>query len=144
MSWTLKMVDGDQVRLSSNTGYEQVTGLDKLKQECEMVLTTEIRRNGIGSSLDEIIGRSVDGEPDLGWSSLAMFQFQQRVRDGLSRYRYVQRNFQFSRRTPKELLSDFSPVNIWADEDDPRNFRWRVDFFTLGNLPTFSLEGSTR
>lgn len=144
MSWTLKVVDGDVVRLASNTGYERVTGKDKLKQDCRMILTTGKRRDGIGADLDEIIGRSVDGEPDLGWSSPALFQFHQRVRNSLSRYRYMQRNFQFSRRTPQELLSSFSPVHVWADGTDPRNFRWRVDFFTMGNLPAFALEGTTR
>jgi len=144
MSWTFKIVDGDVVRLSSNVGYERVTGKDKMKQEVTMVLTTDRRGNGIGASLDEIIGRSVDGEPDLGWSSPALFQFQQRVRSALSRYRYAQRNFQFSRRTPLELLSEFSPVHVWVDTTDPRKFRWRVDFFTMGSLPAFSLGGMTR
>lgn len=144
MSWTLKVENGDVVRLASNTGYEAVRGKDKLRQDAKMVLTTGTRRDGIGANLDEIVGRSVDGEPDLGWSSPALFQFQQRVRNSLSRYRFMQRNYQFNRRTPQELMSSFSPVNIWVDETDPRKFRWRVDFFTLGNRPAFSLGGTTR
>jgi len=73
-----------------------------------------------------------------------MFQFQMLVKDALDRYRYVQRNFQYSRRTFKELLDDFSPVQIWGDTTDPRVFRWRVDFFSVGNLPNFALGGTTR
>jgi hypothetical protein len=144
MSWTFKVVKGDIVRKPVNNGYDSVTGLDKLRQECRMVLTSGVRRSGIGTGLERILGRTTDNEPDLGWSSPPMLQFQQWVRDGLSRYRYVQRNFQFSRRTPAELLDDFSPVQIWMDGTDPRVFRWRVDFYTLGKLPNFALGGTTR
>jgi len=143
VSWTWEIVKGDMVRLPFNNGYERVTGGDKLKQDCEMVLTTKVRANGLGTSLDDTIGTSVDGEPTKGNGMPALFQFQTKLRNGLSRYRYLQRNFQFNRRTPSELLDDFSPVQIWQDGSDPRSFRWKVDLFTLGKLPNFSLGGTT-
>jgi len=144
MSWTLKIVNGDAVRKFSNNGYDSVTGLDKLKQECRMVLTTGVRASGLGSGLERILGRDVDGEPDLSSTMPVMFQFQLYIRDALNRYRYIQKSFQFSRRSPKELLDDFSPVQVWGDTTDPRVFRWRVDFFSVGNLPNFALGGTTR
>jgi hypothetical protein len=144
MSWTLKVVNGDVVRKFSNNGYDRVTDLDKLKQECRMILTTDIRPSGLGASLRQAVGRSTDGEPSPVGSTPLMFQFQMLVKDALDRYRYVQRNFQYSRRTFKELLDDFSPVQIWGDTTDPRVFRWRVDFFSVGNLPNFALGGTTR
>lgn len=144
MAWTLKIENGDVVRTPANNGYYTVTGLDKLKQECKMVLTTGVRTSGLGTGLNRILGRTGDNEPDVGWGAPVMLQFQQWVRDGLSRYRYIQRNYQFSRRLPTELLDDFSPVRVWSDSTDPRVFRWRVDFFTLGRLPNFALGGTTR
>ena len=110
-----------------------------------MVLTTDIRRDGVGAGLNRILGNNEDREePDLAWRTPAMLQFQQYVRNGLSRYRYMQRNVQFDRRTPAEMLADFSPVHVWQDDTDPREFRWRVDFFTMGALPNFALGGTTR
>lgn len=144
MSWEFKIVNGDIVRLPTNNGYQTVTGADKLKQGCKNVLTTNVRSSGIGASLSSVLGQSSDGEPDTGSSVPAMLMFQQMIRDSLSRFRYVQRNYQFSRRTPAELLDDFSPVQIWPNATDPRVFKWRVDFYTLGRLPNFALGGTTR
>lgn len=143
MSYGFKIVDGDIVRNHSNTGYARVTGIDKLKQNCKMTITTDIRADGVGCGLDKIIGKHVDGEPELAYGTPMMFLFQGRVRDGLSRLRYAQKNYLFSRRTPDEMLSDFSPVQVWALED-PRNFRWQVEFFTWGNKNNFALGGTTR
>jgi len=144
MSWELKIVDGDIVRNAENTGYARVSGKDKLKQDCVNMLQTAIRADtGLGTSLGKVIGKHVDGEPDQAYSTPAMFQFQRLIMNGLSKFRYAQRNYLFSRRTPAELLDDFSPVQVWAT-DDPRSFRWRVDFYTLGNLPNFALGGIVR
>jgi len=145
MSWTLKIVDGDVVRYHSNTNYKIVQGVDKLRQECKMILTTNVRRDGVGAGLERILGADIDGEePALAWRTPSMLQFQQYVRNGISRYRWAQRNYQFNRRTPAELLTDFSPVHVWQDDTDPRKFRWRVDFYTMRNLPDFALGGVTR
>jgi hypothetical protein len=143
MSYEFKIVDGDVVRTHSNTGYERVTDEAKLKQDCVNVLQTAVRDDtGLGTGLGRVLGAHVD-EPDLAYGTPAMFDFQRLIRDGLSRLRYNQRNYLFSRRTAKELLDDFSPVQVWATSD-PRNFRWRVDFYSLGNAPTFSLGGLVR
>jgi hypothetical protein len=144
MSWTLKVVNGDVVRLFSNNGYEAVSNLPKLKQECRMVLQTGIRVNGVGAGLNQAVGRSTDGEPGPVGPTPMMLYFQLLVRDALERYRYVQRNYQYSRRTVKELLDDFTPVQVWGDITDPRVFRWRVDFYSVGNLPNFAMGGTTR
>jgi hypothetical protein len=144
MSWTLKIVNGDMVRKFSNNGYDSVTDLDKLKQECKMVLTTGIRTSGVGAGLNQAVGRTTSGEPSPVGTTPMMFYFQLLVRDALDRYRYVQRNFQYSRRSIKEMLDDFSPVQVWGDITDPRVFRWRVDFFSVGNLPNFAMGGTTR
>jgi len=142
MSWELKIVEGDIVRNSVNTGYEQVTGKDKLKQNVVMTLQTAIRPDtGIGTGLGKVLGDRSDKEPDQVYSTPAMFKFQTLVRNGLSRLKYNQRNYLFSRRTPSEMLDDFSPVQVWAT-DDPRNFRWRVDVYTMGNLPNFVVGGT--
>lgn len=141
MSWTLKVVDGDVVRLHTNVGYEQVTGKDKLKQDVLMTLSTSVRSDtGIGTGLGQVIGDRTDKEPDNVYSTPAMFKFQTLVRNGLSRLKYNQRNFFFNRRTPYEMLEDFSPVQVWAT-DDPRVYRWRVDLYTMGNLPNFAAGG---
>lgn len=143
MSWSFKIVNGDIVRTSANNGYESVTELAKLKQECKMVLTTGIRTSGIGSGLNTVVGQSTDGDTGSGSVPLTL-QFQLLVRNSLDRYQYVQRNYQFSRRSVKELLDDFSSVQVWTDSTDPRVFRWRVDFYSIGNLPNFALGGTTR
>lgn len=142
MSWTLKIVDGDVVRLHTNVGYEQVTGKDKLKQDVVMTLSTSVRSDtGIGTGLGQVLGDRTDKEPDNVYSTPAMFKFQTLIRNGLSRLKYNQRNFLFNRRTPYEMLEDFAPVQVWAT-DDPRVFRWRVDLYTMGNLPNFAVGGT--
>lgn len=146
MSYEFKIVDGDIVRNHTNSGYERVTDKDKLKQNCVNVLQTAVRDDtGIGSGLGRVLGSHIEGEPDLAYGTPAMFEFQTMVRDSLTRFRYNQRTYLLSRRTPKEMLDDFSPVQVWATTD-PRSFRWRVDFYSLGNSPSvaFSLGGLTR
>jgi len=141
MSWTFKIENGDLVRGSTPNGYEAVSGKAKLKQDCRMVLTTDIRPDGVGSSLRRIIGKSPSNSDSAGENPV-MFEFQLMVRGSINRFQSRQRSVQFSRRTPSEILNDFSPVYISPDPDDPRKFKWRVDFFSMENSVNFSLGGS--
>ncbi len=144
MSWEWKIVKEDIVRNAQNTGYVRVEGKDKLRQDIENILQTAIRSDtGLGTSLGKALGDHVDGEPDLAYGTPSMFRFQRLITSGINKFRIAQRKHLFNRRTPAELLSDFSPVQVWAT-DDPRNFRWRVDFYTMGNLPNFALGGQVR
>ena len=142
MSWTFKIVNGDLVRTQGGHGYEIVTGKDKLKQDCKMVMTTDIRGDGVGAALGRVIGRSPSNEEEIGQGIPMLFEFQMMVRGAITRFRNRQRAVQFSRRTPKEILDDFSPVYVSPDLEDPRKFKWRVDFFSMGGLANFSLGGT--
>jgi hypothetical protein len=142
MSWEWKVENGDIVRNHSNTGYTRVTGKEKLKQDVVNMLQTAIRSDtGLGTSLGTALGSHVDGEPGTAYSTPTMFRFQRLVMSGINKFRLAQREYQFNRRTPQELLQDFSPVQVWATED-PRTFRWRVDFYTMSSFPNFSLGGA--
>jgi hypothetical protein len=147
MSYEFKIVSGDIVRNHGNTGYERVTDKDKLKQDCVNTLQTAVREGdtGLGSGLGRILGSHIEGEPEIAYGTPAMFDFQRMVQNSLSLLRYNQRTYLLGRRTPKELLDDFSPVQVWATSD-PRNFRWRVDFYSLGNAASvaFALGGTVR
>jgi hypothetical protein len=144
MSWTFKIVDGDFVRdQSGRTGYEEVSGRGKLVQECKMILSTDIRADGVGSSLRKIVGKSSRGGDEIGQGVPLMFEFQLMVRNSIERYRNKQRNTLFSRRLMSELLDDFSPTYVAPDPDDARKFKWRVDFFTMNTFQDFSLGGTS-
>lgn len=144
MSWTFKVENGDIVRsrTQGGNGYEILTGRDKLLQECKMILSTDIRKNGIGSSLRKVIGKSNMGGEQVGQDAPLMFEFQLLVRNSINRYRQVQRQTLFSRRLFSEMLDDFSPVYVYPDPDDPRKFKWRVDFYTSRGFSNFSLGGT--
>jgi len=132
MSWGLKIENGDLVRTSYNNGYEEVIGLAKLKQDVEMVLSTSIRpSNGIGCSLDEVIGKSVMNPMSSYMQFPAIVEFQTRVMTGMSRLRYMLSSTQVDYRTTDEQIFEVSPVQIWPMSDDPRNYRWRIDILSV-------------
>jgi hypothetical protein len=144
MSWEWKVENGDIVRTAQNTGYVRVEGKDKLKQDVTNILQTAVRADtGLGTSLGTALGAHVAGEPDLAYGTPAMFKFQRLLTSGVNKFRVAQRKYLFSRRTPDELLDDFSPLQV-SGTDDPRVFRWRIDFYTMGNLPNFALGGQVR
>ena len=144
MSWTLKIVNGDIVRTQGGIGYEIVEGRDKLVQDCKMILSTDIRADGIGGSLRKVIGKTTDGGAEIGYGVPLMFEFQMMVRGAIMRYRNRQRSVQFNRRSFDELLNDYSPVYVYPDTDDPRKFKWRVDFFTNRGFADFTLGGTSQ
>jgi hypothetical protein len=112
MSWSFKIENGDFVRILSGSGYDTVVGKDKLKQECKMVLTTDIRPDGVGSSLRKILGRLSDSQESISPGSTNVFEFQMMVSNAILRYRDAQKSTRFSRRDLEELLDDNSPVYV--------------------------------
>lgn len=145
MSRTLKIDKGDIVRLYTNQDYEYISDQTKVKQDVGMILTTGIRTStGLGCGLDELIGADTL-EPIAGYAEFpVIFDFQQRVRVGLSRLRSAQRSYQFEQRSPKELIFDYSPVEIWRAAEDPRNYKWKVDVITEDGRTSFSINGGAR
>lgn len=145
MSRTLKVTDGDVVRLFTNQDYEYVSDNEKVKQDVGMILTTGIRATtGLGCGLDDLIGDDTL-EPVAAYAEFpVIFDFQQRVRIGLSRFRAAQRSYQFEQRTPQELIFDFSPVEIWRQAEDQRNYKWKVDVLTEDGKTSFSINGGAR
>jgi hypothetical protein len=141
MSWSFKVENGDFIRTMGGSGYETIFGKDKLKQECKMVLTTDIRPDGVGSSLSRILGRLSDSQESISPGSTNAFEFQMMVGNAITRYRDAQKATRFSRRDIEELLDDNSPVYVTPYPDDTRKFKWRVDFFSLANSGNFSLGG---
>lgn len=145
MSRTLKFKDGDVVRLYTNQDYEYVSGSAKVKQDVGLILTSGIRAStGLGCGLDDLIGDDTL-EPVAAYSEFpVIFDFQQRVRVGLSRLRSAQRSYQFEQKTPKELIFDFSSAEIWRQAEDPRNYKWKVDVITEDGKSSFSINGGAR
>ena len=145
MARTLKFSNGDIVRLYTNQGYEYLSDQAKIKQDVSLMLTSGVRSStSLGCGLDELIGDDTL-EPIAAYSEFpVIFDFQQRVRVGLSRLRSAQRTYQFDQRSPKELIFDFSPVEIWRAAEDPRNYKWKVDVITEDGRTSFSINGGAR
>ena len=145
MSRTLKVTDGDVVRLFTNQDYEYLSEGEKVRQDVGLMLTSGIRAStGLGCGLDDLIGDDTL-EPIAAYAEFpVIFDFQQRVRVGLSRFRSVQRSYQFEQKTPKELVFDFSPAEIWRAAEDPRNYKWKVDVITEDGKTSFSINGGAR
>ena len=61
----------------------------------------------------------------------AMVEFQTRVMSGMSRLKYYLSYTQSRERTTEEQILEISPVQLWPMNDDPRNYRWRVDVLSL-------------
>lgn len=145
MTSTLKIVNNDISRLFNNSGYTYVEGNDKVKQDVKMLFTTDIRPvSGFGTGLDGLVG-AVSSDPHEAFAQYPIaLEFQTRVRSGLVRMRSLQRKFQFSARTPQELIFDFSAAEVWLEPSDPREYRWRVDIITVDNQGSFSVSGGSR
>jgi len=144
MTSTFLMKNGDFVKNTFNTGYVMVEGRNKVMQDCRMVLSTDIREStGIGCSLDELIGEDSENPAAPYAMSPIMFKFQMRVNGGLNALRAAQRRYLFSQRGSEELINRISPVEIWPDSEDPRNFRWRVFVTTIEGKSSFYVNGRT-
>jgi len=145
MAKTLEWSDGDMKRLYTNSGYNWVEGKTKVKQDVVCMFTTDIRdSNGLGMSLDEVVG-AVESDPHEAFSHFPIaFEFQSRVDVGLSRLKQAQRKYQYATRTPQELIYDYSSPDVWQDYTDPRLFRWKVDIITEDKNSSFSISGGSR
>lgn len=143
MSRTLKITNGDMVKyLGSDTGYRMLTGKEKVSQDVRMIFTTSVRAStGLGCGLDEIIGNDTMTPLASFMQFPAVFDFQNRIRIGLSRLKVAQRNYLFRNRDKSELISDYSQARVWPDTSDPRTFRWRVDVVTVAG-ESISTSGS--
>ena len=145
MSKTLKFTDGDMVRSYTNSSYLYVEDGEKIKQDVALMLTSGVRAStGLGCDLDGVIGKDAEN-PLYAYSQFPIvFNFQTRIRIGLERFRNQQRKYLFSQRTPKELIFDFAPAEVWIDSSDPRLFKFRVDVLTEDGRTSFSLSGAAR
>lgn len=144
MSWTFKIENGDIVRAPYNNGYLQLEGSAKLKQDVEMCLTTDIRSSsGIGCGLDEVIGKDVMNPVSSFMQFPAVVEFQSRVTSGMNRLKRILERTLLNYRSQSELIVEVSPVQIWPMDDDPRNYRWRVDILS-GSGEDIPISGTTR
>jgi hypothetical protein len=140
MAWTYKVVNGDIVRNYTNTQYEKVSGKDKMRQDTRMVLTSEVRSNGIGAGLSRFVGSTGDYDNITATVPL-IFDFQLAVRGALSRYEFITKNVLRNRRTSAEILEEFTPVQMVQDPADPRKFQWKVQLYTADSRFGFSVGG---
>ena len=145
MAKTLKFQNGDMVRLFTNSGYEYVSDGDKVKQDVALMLTSGVRGStGLGCGLDEVVGE-VGNNPTYAYAQFPIvFEFQTRLRVGLDRFKSAQRRYQFSQRTPKELVYEYTQAEVWIDPVDPRSYRWSVNVITEDGSANFSVGGGAR
>lgn len=142
MSRTLKFVNGDMVQSDDGFGYAFVSGKDKAVQDVECIITTDVRpTTGLGCGL-----RAILGEDTMAYSAAytqypAVFDFQRSLYNGLNRLKSAQKFYQYDTRTPDELIFDFSPVRVWYSDQDPRNFEWSIDVFTVDGKSNFTVGG---
>lgn len=145
MMYTSQIINGDEVRSVGGSGYETVSGKDKIRQDVKMVLTTNTRNTtGLGAQLEDSIGKDVENPASFYTNTPFMFEFQMRVKSALDRLKRIQRRFQYSYRVPAELIHEFTTVNIWPVKEDPRNFRWKVDIITVDGSSKISIKGGMR
>ena len=145
MAKTLKFSKGDMVRLYTNQGYTYVSDNEKVRQDVGLMLTSGIRSTTqLGCGLDDLIGDDTLSPVAAYAEFPVIFDFQQRVRVGLSRLRSAQRAYLFDQRTPDELIFDFSPVEIWRTAEDQRNYKFKVDVLTENGKTSFSINGGAR
>jgi len=141
MSKTLKITNGDCVRSNSLDSYVMIDEKRKIEQDIKNVLSTDIRKNGLGSSLNSSIGKDSKNASNAYSFTPVMFDFQMLVRGGIEKLRRFQRKHLFSQRTAKELIHDFSPVEFWPDLKDTRIIRWKVSITTVDRSSNFSVNG---
>jgi len=142
--YTTQIVDGDEVRSLGSSGYELISGKDKVRQDVRMVFSTDIRpTTGLGSKIEDSVGQETENPATAHSSIPFMFEFQMSVKSALDRLKRAQRQFHFAYRIPAELIHDFSAVQIWPVASDPRNFRWKVDIQTIDGAG-LSIKGGVR
>lgn len=145
MTKTFKIKNGDIVRNIFNNGYEMIFGRNKVNQDVRNILTTDVRNTtGLGCGLDELIGADSSNPASIFSPSPVMFEFQTRVSGGLSVLMATQKEYLYGNRPSSELIFSYSPVEIWPNNDDPRNFRWRVNISTVDGKSGFTVSGKTR
>jgi hypothetical protein len=145
MSKTLKITNGDIVRIYSNTGYTSVEDTNKCKQDVAMILSTSIRTStGLGCGLAELIGKDSLYSASAYGETPLLFDFQNRLRWGLNRLIAAQKSMQYDVRTPKELIFDFSPAVTWRAAEDPRVINFELTVVTEDGRGNFSLGGVAR
>ena len=144
MTRTLKFTSNDMVRLENNQGYEFVEDKVKLKQDVELMATSDTRAStSLGCSLDKVVGKDTMKHTDSFSVYPSVFDFQMRLRLGLSRLRGNQKAYQYGDRTPGELMFDFTPARVWFDDLDQRNLNWSVQIFTVEGGPPLTISGSS-
>ena len=139
MTWTFEIKNGDMVRDPTTGSYKQLEKEAKAEQDIKMTLSTDIRDIIItGTGLDQAVGMDTSNPVDAMSAQPVLFDFQMLVHNGLERLRRTQRRYLFSRRTPYELINDFTPVQLWPDRGDYRIIKWNVDVFTVAGRITIS------
>jgi len=144
MSKTLKFQNGDMVRSYTNS-YHYVEDNEKVRQDVKLMLTSGVRKTtGLGCGLDKAVGK-MSGDPSASYATFpVVFEFQTLLRTGLNRFKSMQRRSLIGQRTPGELIFDFTPAEVWAENQDPRNYKWSVSIITEDGRSNFSLGGSAR
>jgi len=145
MAKTLKFQNGDMVRSYLNSSYNYVEDKEKVRQDVKLILTSGVRKStGLGCGLDEVLG-AMDNNPMYAYAQFPIvFEFQTRLRVGISRLKAMQRRKQIRQRTPGELIFDFTPAEVWMQNEDPRNYKWSVNILTEDGKSNFSIGGAAR
>ena len=143
MTYTYEISNGDLVRNQATGVYNRIQRKDKVWQDVEMTLSTDVRTGSrIGCGLDAAVGKDQFSASASYSPTPVMFEFQTLIASGLERLRRAQRQYQFSQRTADELIYDFSPVQMWQDLSDMRTIRWKVNVNTVDSRGSFSMNGS--
>lgn len=143
MSKTLKFENNDIVRNFTNTGYETVEDNSKCRQDVKMVFSTKPREStGIGAGLDETIGTDAENPVTPFLQFPAVVNFQRKVRQGVNNLKKAQRLYNFRERPDTELIDSFSTVQVLPHNDDPRNYDWRIEIYTVDYVNSFPITGS--
>lgn len=143
MSKGFKFENGDLVRNFTNTGYEMVEDQAKCKQDVKLVFTTNPREStGIGAGLDATVGTDAENPVSPFLQFPAAVEFQKKVRQGVTNLKKAQRLYQFRQRPDTELIDKFSTVQVIPYQDDPRNYDWRIEIYTVDYTASFPITGS--
>lgn len=122
MSRTFKIVNGDYVLDRTNGRPTTVTGREKLRQDVNIMLTTETRANSYGAGLEDLIGRDMDP---------AAFRIEvgRRIRSSTNALQRLQDQFLAAQRTAQERLATIAALSVFVlpgDEKTGVGFRLRV------------------